>query len=233
MCILKGFSRLILGFDVQDGFLCESLSFENCCIKESYFVLWYFGRERYCRMEIVSFFNKKFHVFAVIVPKGENVINVMLPFSWLGVTLMANWSLIKNQPQLKTIFGRPPIISYKRGKSLKHMLVGAKCNSKAFDNATQPQNPHWESVQVCLWLPFKVRVLSYSKERDNLFQIRNELWRVLLLLFFLSGVDISLQVTLVDSQYLPDYEKLNSEPAQELISKFVAEVIIISHKPGI
>ena len=34
--ILKGFSRLIVGFDVQDGFLRESLSFENCCIKESY-----------------------------------------------------------------------------------------------------------------------------------------------------------------------------------------------------
>ena len=39
--LLKGFSRLIVGFDVQDGFLRESLSFENCCIKESYFVLWY------------------------------------------------------------------------------------------------------------------------------------------------------------------------------------------------
>ena len=75
------------------------------------------------------------------------------------------------------------------------------------------------------------KVQAYSKERDNLFQIRNELWHVLLLLF--SGVDFSLQVTLVDSQYLPDYEKLNSEPAQELISTFVAEVIIISHKAGI
>ena len=31
--ILKGFSRLIVGFHVQDGFLRESLSFENCCIK--------------------------------------------------------------------------------------------------------------------------------------------------------------------------------------------------------
>ena len=37
--ILTGFSRLIVGFDVQDGFLRESLSFENCCIKESYFIL--------------------------------------------------------------------------------------------------------------------------------------------------------------------------------------------------
>ena len=75
------------------------------------------------------------------------------------------------------------------------------------------------------------KVQAYSKEKDNLFQIRNELWQLLLLLF--SVVDISLQVTLVDFQYLPDYEKLNSEPAQELISKFVAEVIIISHKASI
>ena len=56
---------------------------------------------------------------------------------------------------------------------------------------------------------------------------------MLLLLLLSLGADFSLQVTLVDSQYLPDYEKLNSEPAQELISTFVAEVIIISHKAGI
>ena len=31
---------------------------------------------------------KKFHVFSVTVPKGENVINVTLPFSWRGVTLL-------------------------------------------------------------------------------------------------------------------------------------------------
>ena len=38
-----------------------------------------------------------------------------------------NWSLIENQPLLKTIiFERPPITSYKRDKSLKDMLVRAK-----------------------------------------------------------------------------------------------------------
>ena len=56
---------------------------------------------------------------------------------------------------------------------------------------------------------------------------------MLLLLLLFSEVDISLQVTLVDFQYLPEYEKLNSEPAQELIGKFVVEVIIISHKAAI
>ena len=64
--------------------------------------------------------------------------------------LMANCSLIENQPLLKTILKEPPIISYKRGKSLKDMLLRAKMNLKAVDNVTQPQKPHWEPVQVCL-----------------------------------------------------------------------------------
>ena len=53
----------------------------------------------------------------------------------------------------------------------------------------------------------------------------------MLLLFFLSVLedDYSLQVTLVNYLYEKDYENLNSAPAQELISKFVAEVITISH----
>lgn len=40
--------------------------------------------------------------------------------------LMQHWSLIQNQPLLKTIYKTPPIISYKRGKSLKDILVRAK-----------------------------------------------------------------------------------------------------------
>ena len=40
--------------------------------------------------------------------------------------LMHKWSLIQNQPLLRTIFKKPPIISYMRGKSLKDMLVRAK-----------------------------------------------------------------------------------------------------------
>ena len=38
-------------------------------------------------------------------------------------------------------------------------------------------------------------------------------------------VNFPLQVTLVDAEYLQDYENLNSQPAQELISKFVTKVI--------
>ena len=40
--------------------------------------------------------------------------------------VMENWRFIENQPMLKTIFKNPPIISYKKGKSLKEMLVRAK-----------------------------------------------------------------------------------------------------------
>ena len=35
------------------------------------------------------------------------------------------------------------------------MLLRAKMNLKAVDNVTQPQKPHWEPVQVCLWFPSK------------------------------------------------------------------------------
>ena len=59
----------------------------------------------------------------------------------LKKTLMANWSLIENQPSLKKKF-LADFRSYKRGKSLKDVLVRAKCNSKAFDNATQPNKNH-------------------------------------------------------------------------------------------
>ena len=44
----------------------------------------------------------------------------------LKQTLMEQWSLIRNQPLLKTIYLKPPIISYKRGKSIKDTLVRSK-----------------------------------------------------------------------------------------------------------
>ena len=45
--------------------------------------------------------------------------------------------------------------------------------------------------------------------------------------FFFLEVHCSLQVTLPDTEYLPDYDNLNSAPAQKLASTFVAEVIIL------
>ena len=46
--------------------------------------------------------------------------------STLNEVLMKKWNLIQNQPLLRQIFKEPPIISYKKGKSLKDMLVRAK-----------------------------------------------------------------------------------------------------------
>ena len=43
----------------------------------------------------------------------------------------------------------------------------------------------------------------------------------------LLDVNFPLQVTLVDAEYIQDYENVNSEPAQQLISKFLVEVINI------
>ena len=37
--------------------------------------------------------------------------------------LMAKRQLIKNQPMLREIFNDPPILSYRRGRSLKNILV--------------------------------------------------------------------------------------------------------------
>ena len=72
MGILKGFGRLLVSFDVQDEFFYESLSFEHSCIKESYFVLWYFGCEFYCRVECVSLFNETIQFMPLInSPKGR------------------------------------------------------------------------------------------------------------------------------------------------------------------
>ena len=48
----------------EDRFLSEMFSFENYCIKESYFVISYFGCGRgLFGMEFVSFFNKKLGLF--------------------------------------------------------------------------------------------------------------------------------------------------------------------------
>ena len=39
---------------------------------------------------------------------------------------MDKWHLIENHPLLSTIYREPPLISYRRGKSLKDILVRAK-----------------------------------------------------------------------------------------------------------
>ena len=40
--------------------------------------------------------------------------------------LMEKWHVIESQPKLQEMFKEPPIISYKRGISLRDILVRAK-----------------------------------------------------------------------------------------------------------
>ena len=44
----------------------------------------------------------------------------------LKYILMEKWHLIESQPKLKQMFKEPPIISYKRGISLRDILLRAK-----------------------------------------------------------------------------------------------------------
>ena len=55
---LKDFSRFVVSFDVQDGFVFKSFFFEHHCVEESNLVLWYFGHEFDGRVEFVSLFKK-------------------------------------------------------------------------------------------------------------------------------------------------------------------------------
>ena len=40
--------------------------------------------------------------------------------------LMKHWDIIQQQPKLKHVFNRPPIVSCRKGKSLKDILVHVK-----------------------------------------------------------------------------------------------------------
>ena len=39
---------------------------------------------------------------------------------------MSKWHLIENQPPLREIYKDPPLLSYRKGRSLKDVLVRAK-----------------------------------------------------------------------------------------------------------
>jgi len=44
----------------------------------------------------------------------------------LKTILMSKWHLIQNQPLLREIYKDPPLLSYRKGRSLKNILVGAR-----------------------------------------------------------------------------------------------------------
>ena len=66
---------------------------------------------------------------SALKPQKQNTVTAerLLPFvttyhptvKRLKQIVMENWNFIENQPLLKTVFKTPPVISYRRGKSLK------------------------------------------------------------------------------------------------------------------
>ena len=71
---------------------------------------------------------------ATALTQKQKAQKILLPFvtqfqpslPGLKNILMEKWHLIENQPLLREIFKEPPLISYRKGKSLKDMLVKAK-----------------------------------------------------------------------------------------------------------
>ena len=61
---------------------------------------------------------------------------------------MANWILIKKLASAEKIFKKTSdhILRTKEVNRRKTCFQDQKRNSKAFDNATQPQKPHWKSL---------------------------------------------------------------------------------------
>ena len=64
-------------------------------------------------------------------PKGHERLIPFITMYHPAVKNWEHWSLIHSQTLLKTIFTKPPIISYKKGNPLKTYLWEQKCNLKA------------------------------------------------------------------------------------------------------
>ena len=133
-----GYLRLAVSFFIRRG-VSESRFFARLRISKSRFVCFFLLKWRlfvtwyWIILKQLSIFEKK---STLTSPKKEKkkANERILPFatthhpavSNLKQTLMEQWSLIQNQPLLKTIYLKPPIISCKRGKSLKDTLVRSK-----------------------------------------------------------------------------------------------------------
>ena len=78
----------------------------------------------------VKFTNRR----SALEQKPQRVQSGLMPFVTqynpsvpnLKKILMSKWHLIENQPLLREIYREPPFISYRKGKSLKNILVRAK-----------------------------------------------------------------------------------------------------------
>ena len=69
--------------------------------------------------------------------------------------LMEHWSLIHNHPLLKTVFTKPPIISYKRENPLKKCLRKQKYNLKVIMRRDHKSYIGYPSRSVFTFIPQK------------------------------------------------------------------------------
>ena len=69
MCVLKGFSWLVMCSDVRDRFISESFSFRYDCVKKCYFCLRDFSHEFDCRVEVVSLCYEQVYFLYVGIPQ--------------------------------------------------------------------------------------------------------------------------------------------------------------------
>ena len=68
--------------------------------------------------------NKSIQEEKPFCPLSRNINHQFLAL--LKNILMKHWQVIENQPLLRQTYKEPPFISYKRGRSLKDILVKAK-----------------------------------------------------------------------------------------------------------
>ena len=133
-------------------------------------------------------------------PKGHERLMPFVTMYHLAVKnlkqiMMEHRSLIYNQPLLKTVFRKPPIISYKKGKSLKDMLVRAKYNLKAIMRRDHKSHMGSSCMSVLTFIlrirlfywkkdPTKTRTQpywSFKSQRSNFAKKRFASWKVLCL----------------------------------------------------
>ena len=116
MCVLEGFRFYKMCLYIKDRFFLESCAYPQTMIGNLLSDIKFTERES----ALLKHNNKEEKEILPFVTQYQPSV------STLKEVLMKNWNLIQNQPLLRQIFKEPPIISYKKGKSLKDMLVRAK-----------------------------------------------------------------------------------------------------------
>ena len=144
---------------------------DHSCVSEAIQIIW-----QNKVLAEVKFTDRKL----ALQQKPQKVQNGLMPFVTqynpsvpnLKNILMSKWHLIENQPLLREIYREPPLISYRRGKSLKDILVQAKLQRSKTYYITKQR----ESCLACqspLTTRFKEKIpsnLANSTQRSRVTQ---------------------------------------------------------------